>query len=63
MLSSGDREHCFAIDALRVEKRILPGRPTRFELTPDRAGVFPFHCCLESGESAAAERGQIEVLE
>jgi heme/copper-type cytochrome/quinol oxidase subunit 2 len=63
VLTSVDREHCFAIDALRVEKRIVPGRPTRFDLTPDRAGAFPFYCCLESGEAAEVERGQIEVVD
>jgi len=63
VLSSADAEHCFAIDALRIEKRIVPGRSTTVDLTPDRAGVFPFYCCLESGEAAAVERGQITVAE
>jgi heme/copper-type cytochrome/quinol oxidase subunit 2 len=63
VLSSEDGEHCFAIDALRVEKRIVPGRPTSFDLTPDRAGVFPFHCCLETGAAAEAERGEVAVAE
>ena len=63
VLSSADDEHCFAIDALRVEKRIVPGRTTTLELTPDRAGVFPFYCCLESGEAAGKERGQLTVTE
>jgi cytochrome c oxidase subunit 2 len=63
VLSSLDVEHCFAIDALRVEKRIVPGRATSLEITPERAGVFPFHCCLETGEAAAAERGEVQVVE
>ena len=63
VLSSADAEHCFAIDALRVEKRIVPGRTTTLELAPDRAGVFPFYCCLESGDAAAIERGQLTVTE
>jgi heme/copper-type cytochrome/quinol oxidase subunit 2 len=63
VLSSDDVEHCFAIDELRVEKRIVPGRPTRFDLAPDRAGVFPFYCCLESGAAAEVERGLVEVVE
>src|SRR5262245_50481749 len=46
-LKSADDEHCFALDAWRVEKRILPGRTTSVELTPDRTGEFPFYCCLE----------------
>jgi heme/copper-type cytochrome/quinol oxidase subunit 2 len=63
VLSSGDGEHCFAIDALRIEKRVVRGRPTRLDLTPDRVGVFPFYCCLESGERAEAERGELTVAE
>jgi heme/copper-type cytochrome/quinol oxidase subunit 2 len=63
VLSSGDGEHCFAIDAFRVEKRVVPGRPTRLDLTPDRAGVFPFYCCLESGRAAEVERGELTVTE
>jgi heme/copper-type cytochrome/quinol oxidase subunit 2 len=63
VLSSTDVEHCFAIDAFRVEKRVVPGRPTRLDLAPDRAGAFPFYCCLESGEAARAERGELAVTE
>jgi cytochrome c oxidase subunit 2 len=61
VLTSADGEHCFAVDALRIEKRVVAGRPTRFELTPERSGVFPFHCCLESGEAAERERGELTV--
>jgi heme/copper-type cytochrome/quinol oxidase subunit 2 len=63
VLQSADGEHCFAIDALRVEKRVVPGRPTRLDLTPDKAGVFPFYCCLASGEAARVERGELTVTE
>lgn len=63
VLATADVEHCFAIDALRIEKRIVPGRTTTLEIAPDRAGVFPFYCCLESGEAAATERGQLTVTE
>jgi hypothetical protein len=63
VLQSGDGEHCFAVDGLRIEKRVVSGRPTRLELTPERTGSFPFHCCLESGEQAGRERGEIVVSE
>jgi heme/copper-type cytochrome/quinol oxidase subunit 2 len=63
VISSEDGEHCFAIDALRVEKRVVPGRPARLTLTPDKAGVFPFYCCLETGEAARVERGELTVAE
>jgi heme/copper-type cytochrome/quinol oxidase subunit 2 len=62
-LSSVDGEHCFAVDDLRIEKRVLPGRPTRFEFTPDRAGRFPFYCCVETGKAAEMERGELVVTE
>jgi cytochrome c oxidase subunit 2 len=63
VLSSADGEHCFAIDELRIEKRIVPGRETRFDLTPERSGTFAFHCCLESGSASETERGQLTVTE
>lgn len=62
-LTTADGEHCFAIDSLRIEKRIVPGRATRLELMPARAGVFEFYCCLETGEAARGERGQLTVVE
>ena len=62
-VSSEDVEHCFAIDAFRVEKRVLPGRATPVDVTPDRVGTFPFHCCLESGRAAEVERGRLVVTE
>lgn len=63
VLTAEDREHCFALDAFRVEKRIVPGRETSFDLTPDREGRFPFYCCVEEGEAAAVERGFLVVTE
>jgi heme/copper-type cytochrome/quinol oxidase subunit 2 len=61
VLRTADVEHCFALDALRIEKRILPGRSTTADLTPDRVGSFPFHCCLEPGNEAL--RGRLVVSE
>lgn len=60
-LSSADTEHCFAIDALRIEKRVLPGRTTLAEFSADRAGEFPFYCCLEPDNEAL--RGRLIVRE
>ncbi len=62
-LTTADDEHCLAIDALRVEKRIVPGRTTRLELTPDRAGVFYYYCCLEPPDVARKQRGRLDVTE
>jgi heme/copper-type cytochrome/quinol oxidase subunit 2 len=63
VLSSADGEHCFAVDALRIEKRIVPGRATSFDLVPDRTGTLPFYCCLEVGRAAETERGELIVSE
>ncbi len=60
-LRTEDGEHCFAVDAFRVEKRVVPGRATSVDLTPDRAGEFPFYCCLEPDN--AKLRGRIVVSE
>jgi heme/copper-type cytochrome/quinol oxidase subunit 2 len=62
-LTSRDQEHCFAIDAFRIEKRVVPTHATLVDLTPDRAGTLPFYCCLESGKAAEVERGGIVVGE
>lgn len=61
LLKTADEEHCFALDAWRVEKRIVPGKATSVELTPDRAGEFPFYCCLEPENKAL--QGKLVVVE
>ena len=53
-LTTSDDEHCFAVDAFRIEKRRGAGRPSVVDLTPDRAGSFAFYCCLELDAKAAA---------
>jgi uncharacterized cupredoxin-like copper-binding protein len=60
-LTSADREHCFALDALRIEKRVLPGKRTPLEIVADRAGTFVFHCCLEPANETL--RGRLVVSE
>ena len=61
VLTTADVEHCFAVDGLRIEKRIVPGKATELDLAADRAGTLPFYCCLEPDE--AAQRGRIVVTE
>ena len=51
------------LEAFRVEKRVAPGRTTAVDITPDRAGTFPFYCCLESGTAADTEKGRLIVAE
>ena len=62
-LTSRDQDHCFAVEAFRVEKRVVPARTTTVDITPDRAGTFPYYCCLETGAAAEAERGRLVVAE
>ena len=59
VLKTEDEEHCFAVDAFRIEKRIVPGRSTSLDLTPDRVGSFPFYDCLDPD----AGRGRIVVAD
>jgi heme/copper-type cytochrome/quinol oxidase subunit 2 len=64
VLASGDGvEHCFAVDGLRVEKRIRPGGKTRFDLTPERVGVFAVHCCLDGSGGDHREQAELTVVE
>jgi hypothetical protein len=60
-IGSADGEHCFALDAFRIEKRVLPGKRVLVEIVPDRAGTFVFHCCLEPRNEAL--RGRLVVSE
>jgi cytochrome c oxidase subunit 2 len=62
-VKSADGEHCFAVDDLRIEKRVVPGRTTIVDVTPDKAGAFPFYCCLETGAAAEKQRGRLIVTE
>ena len=60
-LRSADGEHCFAIDALRIEKRIVPGKTTTLEIAPDKLGELPFYSCLDPKD--AAMKGKLVVVE
>jgi heme/copper-type cytochrome/quinol oxidase subunit 2 len=62
-LSSADGEHCFALDAWRIEKRIRAGKTTVVDIAPEKAGTFPFYCCLETGPAAEREHGRLVVTE
>jgi heme/copper-type cytochrome/quinol oxidase subunit 2 len=63
LLSTADGEHCFAVDALRIEKRIVSGQATVLDLTPERSGTYPFYCCLEPGEAGDSENGRLVIID
>ncbi len=58
-LKTDGEERCFAIDELRIEKRIVPGRATTLEFTPDRAGNFAYYDCLNPD----GRKGRLAVSE
>jgi heme/copper-type cytochrome/quinol oxidase subunit 2 len=59
VVMSREGDHCFAIPALDVEKRVRAARPLEVDVTFERGGEFPFHCCAES--AGTAEAGVIVV--
>jgi heme/copper-type cytochrome/quinol oxidase subunit 2 len=61
VLTTADEEHCFAVDALRIEKRIVPGKATEVDLSVEKAGSLPFYCCLEPSREVL--HGRIVVTE
>ncbi|HET9315561.1 MAG TPA: cupredoxin domain-containing protein [Vicinamibacteria bacterium] len=61
VLKTADVEHCFALDEFRIEKRIVPGKATSVDFTPDKAGTYAFYCCLEP--DAPAMKGKLIVAE
>lgn len=61
LLRSADREHCFAVDELRIEKRVKAGGTSTVDVLPEQAGRFDFYSCLDPDDAAA--RGQIVVSE
>ena len=58
-LKTDDDEHCFAVDELRIEKRIVPGKATTLEVTADRPGTFAFYDCL----NPEGKKGRLVVSE
>jgi heme/copper-type cytochrome/quinol oxidase subunit 2 len=62
-LSAADGEHCFALDAWRIEKRVRAGKATVVDLVAEKTGTFPFYCCLETGAAAEREHGRLVVTE
>lgn len=59
VVTAREGDHCFAIPSLDVEKRVRTGRPLEVDVTFDRAGEYPFLCCVEG--SGTAEVGVIVV--
>lgn len=59
VVTSREGDHCFAIPALDVEKRVRASKPLEVDVTFDRVGEYPFLCCVEP--SGTAEVGALVV--
>jgi plastocyanin len=59
VITSREGDHCFAVPSLDVEKRVRASRPLEVDVAFERAGEFPFLCCVEG--SGTAEVGAIVV--
>ena len=60
-LTSLDRRHGFEVPELKVDQTIEPGKVTRVRLTPERPGVYPFHCNVFCGSGHEEMAGEIRV--
>ena len=60
-LETEDIPHSFAIDALRICKRVRPGAPVTIEFRVEEAGTFPFYCNLTAEEGCRNMRGELVV--
>lgn len=60
-LSSSDVHHGFNAPGLGLHAEVLPGQVARLQITPEREGVFPFHCDFYCGEGHEGMEGTIVV--
>ena len=61
--TSLDRLHGFNCPDLGIRADILPGKVSRVQVTPNKAGVFPFHCDNFCGEGHDTMTGEFTVTE
>jgi len=61
--SSRDTEHAFWVPAVGPPQDVLPGVPSSFTFTPERAGHFPGQCAVLCGSSHAHMRVHMFVEE
>jgi cytochrome c oxidase subunit 2 len=61
-LTAEDRMHGFHVKALGVRADVLPGRPVRVRVVPDKVGTFPFTCDVFCGSGHGDMSGTITVV-
>jgi cytochrome c oxidase subunit 2 len=62
-LTALDRQHGFKCPGLSLRTDVDPGKVTRLSLTPEKTGVFEFHCDIYCGSGHADMRGRIIVTD
>ena len=60
-LTTTDRKHGFLVPDLHIDEEIVPGKPTRVRVVPDKAGTYPFHCSVFCGGGHEEMTGVIVV--
>ena len=61
--TSTDRLHGFNCPGMGIRTDIEPGKVSRLELTPQKAGTYPFNCDNFCGMGHDKMRGTITVTE
>jgi cytochrome c oxidase subunit II len=60
-LSAVDRKHGFKLPELGIRSDVPPGGTARVELTPEKAGRFPFACDVFCGDGHEDMAGTLIV--
>jgi len=61
--TSADQKHGFNCPGLNIRTDIEPGKTNSLKVTPDKAGVFDFHCDVFCGSGHEQMAGTITVTE
>ena len=61
--TSLDRLHGFNCQDLKLRMDIAPGKANTLRFTPDKVGMFPFHCDNFCGSGHEGMKGMIIVTE
>jgi len=62
-LTSSDRDHGFSLPDFKLTAKIVPGKVTRVEFTPDKTGEFTFSCNVFCGSGHEDMAGKLIVTD
>ena len=60
-VSSGDVQHGFYVQALKIDEPIQPGKPATIKITPSQKGEFRMECDIICGPHHEEMQGTIIV--